>query len=1472
MNDAAIASILHKLNPTGSQGFEGLVARLLETLTERRFFLARSGRQEGRDMTSNAIAVECKRYDKDTPLNEDELTSKLVHAISDFPSMELWVLVANRSVEDQLITRLRSFGRKDGVEVFIISSEDGDPSSLSILCANGSSVIRNFKTDSWPDDIRADLIKQLEVVVKHPNYNARRLLLKNELNSPAIGIDHLRERANLRLFSRLATENDSRAEFHQPLHVASGSPFLIKRSSANSALDSWFNSWAEHKNIFVMMGEEGDGKTWAVASWLAEKIKSANVFPPVLFFPSLDVRVNKLESLIVERLERKLDYPEPQPSFWGRRLERWKQAAPGKDPLLFLVIDGINERHSAEFWQVLIDEIQGNVWKDKLAIVITCRTRYWERFFSPLKFEKVQSITLTPFSPNELTDALKKHGLNKEDFPGELISLMAKPRYFDMAVKYRAQMLENGDYTVARLIYEDWGDRYKRKRGIGIDTESFPDFLKDLVNEYLSQGGQLKSRKVQELIPVGIDVNSVLEELRTGGVLDGHGDKYEVNEHKLILGLGLLLADAASVPGEPFERIRDIIDSLLEPRGADIQAKVCSMAVCVAMDTPGYSRDGQFALLQAWIECQNLYRGFESDFQAYMPKNPILYFDLIEYYWAHRRELHSLETLLLLTVVRWSKEREDILGLLSLRVERWLSLININGFPWMGGNEANDREKIRRDISERAGEKLVPGVTLTKYGRQFSVTDDEDTYYLWQAAYGIISCLPLETFIRAIATGCISDEIIGYSSKGEYASWVLNGYEKSVSSLIMREAEEIASSGDNIALRAAYRLLSYEASDEAIFTREKLPKDLFPVPELLLKHRKDPCLSFFRWKRQECDGCLTRDDVPVEKLVSNIKFYIADPSLPNPDGLVKKFKDYADSIDLSQVRIGVGQTHEDLLYDDIELVLCHFAPDKIVRLIKQMIPYALERTGISLRTFAGYLRRNSLVLGPEEHTLIRQAWEKTASAPTPWDKDIQYIEMYLFSTVLKGLSASEQLNALLSRPEGAFNWTELANSFKPVNNWKKIEKILIGDSDKRHIWMTLWFLSENKESVPFEGLALLVPFTDHEDADIRRLSLKIFCDEKVNYPPRILPKNWRWTPGCNEEEALWGSCLLAEATELLSYKDIRDRISPEYIYYALEKRKIHEMEKYKEEVGHILKAQNKFLVDHDKNGIYQPTLTLFQPLFEEITKEDSEIFKFWIRPVLAKAASYEIQIAHYQLIYDAFCRKLLTDKPEIGVKFYQTLKTSRIINDTTISGIGCSFIDFYLFRVPAHPSIVELWDRWAGKMASDEDLLILTIITRDNEPAESWLREYIRRSLESGVPFYKAQSFMLLGFLGESNREMDERAKHKYLDIWLDQVAHNAVIIRQRDEWARYWYEVFLNNENNIEAWAAFKLFLQCVDRRFQNWRKVLERKHSEAQHFRSRRPFLWDNEEEIKQAIKKNEENYSKQFLGHKVENGLWL
>ena len=64
---AALRNILLKIQPTGDNGFEGLLAESLATMSGLTIRLAKSGSQFGRDGSSApapfAIAMEAKRYD-----------------------------------------------------------------------------------------------------------------------------------------------------------------------------------------------------------------------------------------------------------------------------------------------------------------------------------------------------------------------------------------------------------------------------------------------------------------------------------------------------------------------------------------------------------------------------------------------------------------------------------------------------------------------------------------------------------------------------------------------------------------------------------------------------------------------------------------------------------------------------------------------------------------------------------------------------------------------------------------------------------------------------------------------------------------------------------------------------------------------------------------------------------------------------------------------------------------------------------------------------------------------------------------------------------------------------------------------------------------------------------------------------------------------------------------------------------------
>ena len=136
---------LRNLYPTGIKGFEGLIAKLLSELTGRKFILSKSGSQHGRDLSMrhfncNIVAVECKRYGSKTVLNESELLGKIAQALKDIPDLDLWVLVTTKSMNSQLFEALEQQCTLGGIS-FLSLSNDDEPSSLEILCAQAIKVV-----------------------------------------------------------------------------------------------------------------------------------------------------------------------------------------------------------------------------------------------------------------------------------------------------------------------------------------------------------------------------------------------------------------------------------------------------------------------------------------------------------------------------------------------------------------------------------------------------------------------------------------------------------------------------------------------------------------------------------------------------------------------------------------------------------------------------------------------------------------------------------------------------------------------------------------------------------------------------------------------------------------------------------------------------------------------------------------------------------------------------------------------------------------------------------------------------------------------------------------------------------------------------------------------------------------------------------------------------------------------------------
>lgn len=455
MSFETVLHSIQRLTPSGHNGFEGLIARLLERLTGQRLFLALSGQQGGKDLaggsrTGNALAVECKRYLDKTQLTVDELVAKLTDAATGAIPPDLWMVVTSKRLGNQHHEKLIRVARAHGISYFPIDTDadsgDGELSTLAVLLAADPGIVidhlRRFApvlSDSTADEIEIWLAAH----AARPDTLMALERMRHELLAENIGYDHWRLAQNCRFIEVVADSRMTKAAYEQDLAVRDRAARLVRRDSVSIELSNWWETWHEKPRHCVILGEEGDGKTWAAADWLAEQTLNDR-FPPAVFIPSGEVVAKDPLDMIAGAIRRSLDHSDVQD--WSRRLKRWLKPPEGGVPRLLLVLDGLNERPSGP-WGALLAALSAPPWAGVIAVLMTCRTLFWNEHLAA-RVPGAESIVVMPYDDRELVLALSLRRLMRCDVDDRLLPLLRKPRYLELMVRLRGEMAHAGEITV----------------------------------------------------------------------------------------------------------------------------------------------------------------------------------------------------------------------------------------------------------------------------------------------------------------------------------------------------------------------------------------------------------------------------------------------------------------------------------------------------------------------------------------------------------------------------------------------------------------------------------------------------------------------------------------------------------------------------------------------------------------------------------------------------------------------------------------------------------------------------------------------------------------------------------------------------------------------------------------------------------------------------------------------------------------
>jgi len=1557
--------ILRTLDPVGPDGFEGLIARLLETLTERRFFLAKSGFQGGRDMSTerrnaNIISVECKRYLENTELNEREILGELQQVSLAIPDLDLWVLVASRTVPDRLQLSISQSAQEKGFETIIISTDetDGDtPSLLAALCANAPDIVAQFIQKKAPS-INIERLKIIfEDITKQAGYQNVINKLTDNFSSSNIGYDNWRYDQNKWLLDRFCFESKSRAAFGQALNVSDDNVGLVNREEAEEKLDNWLASWKNKQSFYVLLGEEGDGKTWATASWLSKVLRLDDSFPAVVFLTSTNIySTNDPKELLANAIAKQLRKFDRK--YWENRLVKWMQRPEFEKPQIIIILDGINERHDFD-WRSLMEKLDVDPWKSRVGVILTCRTITWENKYALLSHLEVQSWTIPFYNDDELSSALSVHDLQLEDIHSALHPLIRKPRYFDLVIKHRQIMAESGDVTIERLLYEDWRDRISRKSGVELGHDEFHALIRDLAQITLSVSKSFSIREVERLLPT--DHRQVVQELITSGILISdkiRQGKYKVEPRRLIHGLGLLLKEEVSESISLGQPIEERIARLLEPHGEmDIKVKICGSAVLHAIMDDQFPDEGRLILFQTWLAGRNLDEEDLESVPAYLPTCPETYVRLAEHVWSDKHENSIAQTLLMEGFLKW-RENERVQALFPSALLRWMGFVHPLGFSFQRGTKAEKASKIKLEIERRVGFKLQPGSTQF-LGYEFTVIEDDGLLRLARVALAIISHIRRRPFIKAFVSWSLSRAIMGYPNEYELVSWVLKTTKEDIWNEFRSEVELLISKKNTVTQQAAARLLSCKGSLEANKLRQELPENLFPPNPIREIYFQDPCAQIlYSWLREDYLDCLEKGNLPPHRIAIGMKALSLEPGLPVPKNFSERFKSLTGNFSPDSIWKEMSLTIEDHQLEELEPVLAAFAPQLLADFVKSVIGDASNREGLPLRHLSLKIKPSLLILGNSELDAIDHTWRRIISQKVSLDKSEKIAEEFLFFAILFSLPAEKQLEALLSRPKDAPDLLQYSCLFKPLSS-RYVEKLIEATNikdDRTKLQRILWFLSVNPGSTFSPAINNIINFIEHDDTVIRGFALELAYktkDDKVLQ--KIINSEWAWNSENWTKEDYWGSRILCEFGVSLSYREIRSRVHPIYLGYAIEKRGSieDEVEQYAEDIHTIWESIYKKDLSLPENfplaevgcprkediglcenigisssafsksftfisrdsfwgGAYHPPdaesvedafnqsiddkLEQYTSIIRKSLEKQAEAGNIWFSKqfqlnVLDKVVSNRLDLVQKwlnvvyqhtqeslrllfssQSFYEALLRVLIEIDPIEASKLLKHLESFpgkiRYIDNKT----GIPLLNYALFKTSSHHEIQNIWGERFEKCSSDLELFELSLIFQQTGNL-SWLKNMIEKGLKSPWQFDQARSIMLTGFLEDDHSELVLNRYNEIPQFWLQTVAEKALNLWKKNAWAKHWFNRFLSDKDDIKAWACFRLFLKCVDRRFWIWKEYcLVDYNAEKNKQPNRIEFLSLNQNEIKRAIEKNEKKRKETFLGEKVlSNQVW-
>ncbi len=1124
----ALRAALHSLQPSGDSGFEGLIHNLIGRLVGRRFFLAKSGAQRGKDVSTAGygdtyVDIECKRFDRGTSPTARELCGGLAQAIAASDGrLDLWLLVSTGAIGSVEAEDLRRMAEREAVAVEIIDWQEAQLPELGILCA---ALSDNVLSELAARRAQADLALvagDLKALADESTFSFRLEGLRTRLNLAEVGLDQTRSVANAWIDARLAKKSDANAAFGQALCVGDSTfQHYVERRTPETALSVWYDAWAAKPTLAAVIGHEGNGKSWTTMAWW----RRLSVKPLTILITSNRDIDDNASTLLAGALLRQTGRRDQ--AFWTRRLEQWFRHAPGPLPTVLLILDGLNERRR-EPWDALFASLADSRLLTRVAAIATSRPAFWSEHIEPFLPENVPAtrIDIPPFNDMELAAAWGPDPPSITELPQHVRDFIRTPRILRLARSRIDRLAASGDLTVERLLVEDWADRRRLKSGFAHSLVDFNNLIISLARDvrqgvvefeparlhaYSSLARQSPNRHLDK------DFDEIIE-----GQLFEHvsspSDRFRVRVQHVGLALGMLLAREANEAFLQSGRggVEHLIATNIDPVAEFDQTAASLRGACaISLIEPNYPSEVRRMLLGRWLRLRNISDDHWHDFAAYVPLDPAAFFDLAEEFWSDSSDFPTAREWIADALLRWRRHTE-VAAEIQRRCSRWLGLWHPES-PRVGSRRAEELARHRQSIDDNLQCLTAPQSRLPRELVKEAPTQDGTS--IARLALLLISHGPRLPHASGFVAWALSRAITALPDEFDEVAWCLrlNDFDpQETEAALLTEADRLLEDGSALGTTAARYLLAVCATPGAAARLTTLPAP--PRSELWGHHR------------EETD--------PL------------DPSSSVPTALAAEH--VLGELDIGALRNSVAMTAEDHHLERIEPMLARFAPVALAGFFRRLLQTAMDRHDVRLRQLGWEVPKHLFLLTEDEERALDIARHRLFGRLEETGGDYAITEAYILLGLLSRHQGPEQAHLLIERPAACQDlWLlECLFTSMPDGIANDLLCTAVDERPPHELRRLLWFLSRSSFQLNPPARQSLVKRFGHSDALVRASAFRLAVACNDTEALQVL-RSSGWSAAGEDAtlEVFYGSQALIAAGDPVSYQTLRGRVSLDLLGY-----------------------------------------------------------------------------------------------------------------------------------------------------------------------------------------------------------------------------------------------------------------------------------------------------------------------------------